>query len=185
MFRFVFRTLVAAIILLNTFKAMAASGGEIPVGLLVSQMANLGLLVLGLFITQKKSIAQAFASKKQDFLSVAEKTMREKKEAEAKLKEVADRVAQLKNTHADQISKAKVDSEESYRTQLADAKNQAMKVQDNALMGLQFEVQKEVEKLRIETFQKSAESAEKSLEQGLSAEQKKSWNTFQNKSEVH
>ena len=80
-------------------------------------------------------------------------------------------------TFREQVEEAKKGAEESYRTQLADAKNEAVRLKNMAQTSLEFEVQKQLEVLRVETFQKSAGMAEKNLEKTLSPEQLKAWNT--------
>jgi len=154
-----------------------AAGGDVPVGTVVSQLANLTLLVGGLFFFPRKGISQAFADKKAEFLENVNAASKSKKEAEEKLSEVVTRLDSMKSTFSQQIDEAKKNAEESYRIQVADARNSAEKVKSMAQTSLEFEVQKQVENLRVETFQKSAEAAEKNLEGSMTEDQLKTWNT--------
>ncbi len=159
---------------------------DLPYWTILSQLANLGLLVGILFFTQRKNVAKAFAEKKQNFLDSVAAASRSQKQAEAKLKEVSDRLANMKVTFENQINEAKKNAEESYRIQVSDARNSAEKVKSMALNNIEFEVQKQVENLRVETFQKSAGIAKKNLEASMTAEQIKLWNSrFSSKQGAH
>lgn len=163
-------------LLLTGESVFAASGGGVPMGTVISQIINLGLLIGLLYFTQRKNISQAFKDKKNDFLKSVNEASASKQAAEAKLAEVTKRVNDLKNTYGEQVSKAQVDAEESYRDQLAKAKNEAGRLKSSAQTNLEFEVQRQIESLRVETFQKSANAAEKNLQQNLTSEQRKAWN---------
>ena len=141
--------------------AFAASGGGVPAATVISQMSNLGILIAILFVTQRKSIAKMFKDKKDEYLAQVEAASQSKKQAEEKLNEVKDRVTTLERTFGEQIEEAKTNAEESYRSQLADAKNEAVRLKSSAKTSLEFEVQREIENLRVETFHKSAGMAEK------------------------
>ena len=160
-----------------SFSAGAlASGGPIPMGTVVSQVINLSLLIGVLYFTQRKTISQAFKDKKDNFLKSVDEASASKKAAEDKLSEVSKRVDDLKNTFTTQVEEAKVNAQESYRDQLAKAKNEAMRLKESSQTNLEFEVQRQVENLRVETFKKSAGMAEKNLEKSLTPEQQKAWN---------
>ena len=83
----------------------------------------------------------------------------------------------MKSTFSNQIEEAKKNAEESYKIQVSDARNAAEKLKSMAQTSLEFEVQRQVESLRVETFQKSAEAAEKNLESSMTDDQLKAWNT--------
>lgn len=170
------KTVVVLALTLVSTLAFAAGDG-VPMGTVVSQLANLSLLVGFLFFSQRKNIAKAFAEKKANFLESVEAASQSKKQAEQKLQEVTDRLNEMKTTFGKQIEEAKKNAEESYRIQVADARNNAEKVKSLALNTIEFEVQKQVENLRVETFQKSAGMAEKKLEDNLTPDQLKAWNS--------
>jgi F-type H+-transporting ATPase subunit b len=163
-------------VLLLSSVALAAGDG-VPMGTVISQLANLSLLVGGLFFATRKQISQAFADKKAAFLESVNAASKSKQEAEQKLAEVSKRLDDMKASFNSQIEEAKKNAEESYRVQVSDARNAAEKVKSMAQTSLEFEVQKQIENLRVETFQKSAEAAEKKLESSMTPEQLKVWNT--------
>lgn len=163
------------LITLSSLKALAASG-SIPVGTVISQLANLSLLVGGLYFFQRKAIGQFFKDKREEFLSSVKAASQSKQDAENKLEEVTLRLANMNSSFDVQVEEAKKNAQESYRTQLADAKNAAEKVKSMAQTSLEFEVQKQIENLRVEAFQKSADAAEKELEKKLTPDQLKVWN---------
>ena len=169
---------------LVSFSAQASSA--IPHATVLSQLANFSLLIGLLYFSQRKTIAKAFKDKKTNFLASVSAASNSKKEAEQKLAEVTQRVRDIQNTAAEQIEKAQRDAQESFRSQLAEAKNNALKIKNMAQTSLDFEVQKQIEALRVETFQKSAGLAEKNLEKTLTPEQLKTWNKhFANQEGAH
>lgn len=159
----------------NLHASSELPGAEVPYGTLASQFANLAILLGLIFFTQRKKISQAFADKKTNFLKSVEESNQSKREAQAVLQEVSRRLEEIKTTFEKQVEKAKADSEESYRTQLADAKNEAMKIKSSAQANLEYEVLRQIELLRIDTFKKSAEKAGRDLEKKLTPEQLQSW----------
>ncbi len=160
-----------------TSSVVFAAGDGVPMGTVISQLANLSLLVGGLYFSQRKTIAKAFKEKKENFLASVEAASQSQKEAENKLNEVSERLNQMQATFKKQIEEAKKNAEEAYRMQVSDARNNAEKVKSSALNNIEFEIQKQVENLRVETFQKSAEQAEEKLEKSLTPEQLKAWHS--------
>ena len=154
-----------------------AAGDGVPAATVISQISNLGILILGLYFTQRKTIAKMFSEKKEQFLAHVEESSRFKKEAEDKLHEVTKRVTDMGESFDEQIEAAKKNAEEAYRVQLADAKNEAVRLKTSAKTSLEFEIQREIENLRIETFQKSASVAEENLSKKLTPDQMKAWNS--------
>lgn len=150
---------------------------DLPYWTIVSQLANVGILVSALYFTQRKNIAEAFKQKKEDYLRSVAAASDSKKEAENKLAKVSLRLKEMEASFKQQIEEAQKNAEESYRVQVADARNAAEKVKNMAQSTLEFEVQKQIENLRIETFQKSAGVAEQNLEKLLTPDQLKAWNT--------
>ena len=176
------RKLITLSLLFFGSAALAAGGGHgeghgVPAGTVISQIVNLGLLVAILYFWQGKAIAKAFKDKKDNFIKSVEDATKSKTDAQAKVNEVQKRVNDLKSTYQEQIAEAKKNSEESYRVQLADAKNEATRIKDMALGSLESEVQKEIESLRLETYKKSAGMAQENLGKNLSSDQQKAWNT--------
>ncbi len=150
---------------------------DFPLGTIISQLVNFSILIAILFFTQRKKVSAYFAEKKQEFVSQVESAANSKKEAEAKLIEVQKRVEKLESTFTQQIEDAKKHADESYRTQLADAKNEAIRLKNLTHSSLEFEMQREIEKLRIEAYEQSAKLAEKDIESKMTPEQQKAWNS--------
>lgn len=164
-------------ILLVSSRAFAAGGEGVPYGTVISQLANLSLLVLILFFFTRKMITQAFADKKAQFLEHVNAASKSKKEAEDVLADISGRLQEMKSTFNSQLEEAKSNAEESYRVQVSDARNAAEKIKNMTQTSLEFEIQKQIENLRVETFQKSADVAEKQMESSMTPEQLKVWNT--------
>jgi F0F1-type ATP synthase membrane subunit b/b' len=173
------KKLIFILLIVMTSSIVFAAGGpsgHVPIGTVISQMANLTLLIAIIFFATRKTIAQALADKKASFLENVDAASKSKKEAQDKLNEVIERLTEIKNTFKEQVSEAKKNAEESYRIQIADARNSAEKLKSMTHTTLEFEIQKQVENIRIETFQKSADRAEKNMTQNLTPEQMKAWN---------
>lgn len=179
-----FRMNLFLVAVMTASYAQAASGA-VPAQTVVYQLANLSLLLGFLYFTQRKTIAQAFANKRAEYLENVNAASRSKEEAEAKLAEVKQRVHKMQSTFSQQIADAEKNAEESYKSQLADAKNEAVRVKDSAQTSLEFEVQKQIEQLRVETFKKSANIAEERLKEGMTPEQLKTWNEKFSQQGVH
>lgn len=160
---------------------------DFPAGTLISQLANITLLVGLLVFTQRKTVAQAFRNKKENFLQSVEQASAAKQEAENKLNEVKTRLTNMKSTYQSQVTDARKNADDSYKKQVENAKEEALRISTMATTSLEFEVQRQIENLRVETFKKSAGLAEKNLESKLTADQQKAWNShfISNKAEVH
>lgn len=171
------RALSLFVIVFSYNNLFASSGDGVPVVTVVNQVINLSLLIALIYFTQGKTIAEVFKSKKEDFLKSVEEATASKKAAEEKFAEVSKRVDEMQNTFSQQIEEAKNNAEESYRDQLAKAKNEALRLKSASQTNLEFEIQKQVESLRLETFKKSANMAEEKLEKVLTPEQQKAWNS--------
>ncbi len=174
--------LIMFLILLLSFNAFAAEEGahgivHLPWGMIISQIANFTILILILFFTQRKKISQYFADKRAEFVNQVEAASNSKKEAQNQLQEVKARVDKLESSFDQQVEEAKKNAEESYRTQLAEAKNEAMRMKNLTQTSLEFEAQREIEKLRLEVYEKSAEIAEKDIESKMTPEQQRAWNS--------
>lgn len=171
------KALVLFVTTLLISDQVLASGGEgVPTETLVAQVVNLSILVLIIFFTQRKKVAESFAAKKESFLKSVDEASASKKQAEQTFREVSDRLSEMQTTYSQQVEEAKVNAEESYRSQVANAKNEAVRLKSATQTGLDFEVQRQIENLRLETFQKSADAAEKKMEQSLTPDQQKAWN---------
>ena len=171
---FIFFTLP---IVLLTNIAIASGGGEgVPSGMVMSQVINVALLIGLIYFFAGKTIAGFFADKKQEYLAFVEATSQSVTEAENRKKELETKLANLRKNYQGDLDQAKSTAEENYRVQLADSKNEALKIEKDSEMALQGEIQKAVESLRVETFNKSADLAEKNLQSQLSPEQQRAWN---------
>lgn len=155
---------------------VAASGEGIPFATVTYQIANIIILIALLYFSQKKTISLAFAQKRKDYLATLEEASESKRAAQQKLDEVSSRLTNMTQTFDEQVQQAKIQAQKNYEEQLQKAKAEAGRLSSLALLTLEYEVQKQIEKLRIETFRKSADLAEQNLHKNISPEQLKSWN---------
>ncbi len=170
------KSLLFIIFVFSPVGAVAAGDGGIPVAAVISQIANITLLVGLIYFTQRKNIAAFFSEKKKAYLESVEQASLFKKQAEEKLNEVMVRLNTMTTSFDKQVVEAKKNAEEAYRDQLATAKNEAQRIKNLALSSVDFETQKQIENLRVETYTKSALQAQSKLEHKLTAEQQKAWN---------
>ncbi len=168
--------ILAVGILLPGF-VVAASGEGIPVTTVTYQIANIVILVALLYFSQRKTISQAFAQKRKDYLATLEEASESKRAAQQKVDEVSARLKKMTQTYDEQVQQAKLQAQKDFEEQLQKAKAEAGRLSSLALLTVEYEVQKQIEKLRIETFRKSADLAEQNLHKNLSLEQLKSWNS--------
>lgn len=160
------------------FQSLAvAASGAVPTWTVLSQIINFSILVGGLYFFQRKSIAKFFADKREGYLKHVNSAAEAKKAAELKLAEITERVNNIEDSFKEQIKDARKNAEHSYRHQISEAQREAERVKQTANLSLEIEMLKEIESLRIETFQKSASLAESNLEKNISPEQLKAWNS--------
>lgn len=169
------KRLTIIVLLVLPLHAAAASGGGVPVSAVVSQIVNISILIGLLYFTQRKMIAQYFKDKRQTYLDLVELSSKSKKEAEQTLAEISNRLEQMQTTYSAQLVEAEKNAQDSYRDQLANAKNEAERIKKMAMTTVDFEQQKMIETLRVETFALSAQKAKEELESKLTPEQKKAW----------
>lgn len=173
--------MILSILLLNTIAAAAGGGGHhdqgIPTGMLISQAINLGLLIAIIYFAAGKAIGGFFRSKKEEFLANVEMATKAVSDAKKRKEEISSLYAKLKANYDKDLQDASSKAQDSYRMQVADAKNQAEKMKSDTENALSGELQKAVEQIRVETFSKSAELAQKNLSTQLTPDQQKAWNS--------
>lgn len=162
--------------LFSSVPVLAAGGGEGVPGYVIAQVANIVLLFTIIYFKFGPTVREVFKKKREDFIKNVEAASHAKKAAEDKKIEVETRLKDLKANFQKDVEEAKKNAEESYRIQIADARNEALRIEKEAESSLEGEVQKAVEGLRVEAFSQSVDMAEKNLEKKLTPEQQKAWN---------
>lgn len=128
-----------------------ASGGEhggahdehsIPVTGIFWQAANLGTLLAVIIYFMRKPMQEAFAKRREDYLSQAEKTKVLLREAESALKEVKSKLNDLESSEQKSIESAKKEAALLREGIARDAETAAMKMKKDAEMVISAELQK-------------------------------------------
>gem|GEM_PF-4973924 len=181
------KILASLLLLVISSVAFAVGGGHhesghIPMGFVISQVVNVGILIGLIWYFAGASIRQFFKSQKEDYLKGMEAASQAVSIAEARKKEIEQRLQKLRAEADKDVETATLKAKEDYRIQLANAKNDALKIEQETQVALEAETQKAIEALRVETFQKSANYAESKMGKGLTESQQRAWNkTFPNR----
>ena len=165
---------LSVLLLCFSCLALAAEGGHgesIPLDKIGWQAVNLGILVAGIIVFIRKSIVEAFADRRESFLSQAEKTKAALKEAELALVEIKSKLSSLETSEARALENAKKEAASARESFIKDAQLGAEKAKRDAEMSLANEVLKAKEEINslivnqaiLKTKQKiSANSADRS-----------------------
>lgn len=161
-----------ALISLSGKLALAASGGEahdaIPWdALVIPQIVNLAILVSGLTFALKGPVRGYFAGKATKFESARQDAEAAKKKAEATHQEVKSRLAQLENSSTSSLETAKQEAQALKLKLVAEAKQAAQRLDEEAKRTASHELQKAAFSLRTELLNKSLELADKEITSGL------------------
>jgi len=115
---------------------------EIPLNSIMWQAANLGALLIAIFYFTKDSIVEAFAARREDYLSQAEKTKVLLREAEAALKDVKSKLSELESGEQKSLESAKKEAVLLREGIARDAETAAIKLKRDAELSIAAELQK-------------------------------------------
>ncbi len=158
--------LIALIVSINTFAASGGGHGEhgaVPYGQIGWQAVNLGILLVALIFFLKKSVIDAFASRKSNFLSQAEKTKSALKAAELALSEVKNKLSNLESGEAKSLENAKHEANILKASIVKDSERQADKMKLDLQLTLANEVEKAKSEINNLIFSKAVGSVTKKI----------------------
>ncbi|MCB0419441.1 MAG: ATP synthase F0 subunit B [Bdellovibrionales bacterium] len=170
--------------------AWAAGGGHgdphaIPLKAIAIQAFNFGVLLLLLAYFLKKPIQSLFADRGEQYEAHLKVAQAAKEEAEKKKTAIKERLQTLTETADQSVQKAKADAEELKHQIIADAKNLARKLEEEAHRTVDYEAQKAVAMIRQELIDKSLSESEKHLKTEINKDdQKRLQNEFVSKIQV-
>lgn len=153
---------------------LLASGGEghhaegIPSSVLY-QFINVAILVIGIVYFTKDSIVEAFAGRKSSYVAAAEKSAIAREQAEKQFMEIKHKVDQLGQTEAESIAKAKQHAEEIKQQILAEAKEVAARIREEAQLTVQLETKRAQKELREQLLKDSVEAAKMVLTKDIAS----------------
>lgn len=141
---------VAVAIVFLSASAFAAGGGHgdghIPWKGIAFQAANLGILLLALFFLIRKSVVEAFANRRKDYLDRSEKTKSALKDAEAALAGIKDKLNNLEGGEQKAIQNAQHEANLMKAGLIRDAETSAIKIKKDG----QLMIANELNKARLE-----------------------------------
>ena len=131
---------LTSLLLMLVLKVQGAEHGgaeatgeiEIPFAEIGWQAANLGILLVLIFIFTKKSIVEAFAARRDNYLSQAEKTKVALREAETALTEIKTKLSTLENGEQKSLEAAKIEAKLMAENLLKDAEAATIKMKKDA-----------------------------------------------------
>lgn len=159
------KTLIGLFLLLPAV-ATAGEGGPFP--LVLHQAFNLTILISAIIYFTRSAIISHFKSRRETYLAEAEKTLRLKKEAEAKLKDIEQRLLLLEKTKNDSIAKAHEDAAALRKRLVLEAEETAQRVRKEAGSAAAAEVQRAKQKLLEKMSRTALEEAQGILKKDIS-----------------
>jgi F0F1-type ATP synthase membrane subunit b/b' len=169
-------TAFALTLLMSTFVVIArANGAEhgveaeeagIPLRSIMWQAANLGALLIAIYFFTRKSIAEVFVARRQDYLSQAEKTKVLLREAENALKDVKSKLSELESGEQKSFESAKKEAALLREGIARDAETAAIKLKRDAELVIAAELQKAKSEINAAILNQAVASASQKLSSG-------------------
>lgn len=181
----VLTTLLFSSILLAASPGGAhAFDGSVP-PIVFHQLVNVVLFVLLLYVLLRKKVAEVFKGRSADFHSALTKAQAAKQDAEARKKEIQDRLNKLESTAAEGLQTARTEAEALRKKILADAEELTQNLRTEAQRTAQFEIERAKAELREELLTHSIQAAKKVLAENTNeADQKRLQSEFVEKIQV-
>ncbi len=139
---------------------------HIPFAHIGWQAANLGILLIAIFIFIRKSIAETFKNRQKDYLERAEKTKSALKNAEAALAGMKAKLADLESGEKKSIESAKQQADALKVSLLKDAEAAAEKIKTDAAIAIKNELAKAKAEINTEILMQAISTAKKALAGG-------------------
>ena len=177
------KSLLISATLLLSVSALAAGGGahgddHIPWEAVRNQAINVGILFAALIFMLRKSIPAAFQARQASFLEEAQKTEAALKLAEAELKDIKTRLAELEKNEATSIAKAEKEAIVAGEKIVSDTQAQGKKIVDDTALIISAEVLKAKSQIREKIISQSMAITEQGIKASADAITKKSESGF-------
>lgn len=159
--------LTALCVLLAPAFAVAASGGAHHEGGIPSavwyQFVNFGLFVALLAFVLRKPIRTFFTSREQGFKQALVKAESAKREAEAKRREIQERLSKLESTSQNAIAEARAEAEALKAKIIRDAEELTRNMKEDTRRTAEIEIERAKAELRQELLSQSVAMARQML----------------------
>ena len=174
--------LISATLLLSS-AASAAGGGahgdnHIPWEAIRNQAINLGILLVALTFLLRKSVPAIFVARKAAFLEEAQKTEAALKLAEAELKDIKTRIAELEAGETAAVAKAQKEAVVAAEKIVTDSQSQSKKIIEDTSLIINAEVSKAKAQIREKIISQSMAIAEQGIKSSADVITKKSETGF-------
>jgi F-type H+-transporting ATPase subunit b len=127
----IINTLLVMLVGSSVFAAGAHHGDGVPT-VVYWQAANLAILFTGLYLLTRKKVKSFFTSKREDFLTAANKSKKVREDAEAKVNEINGRLQKLEASAAESVERARAESADLKRQLIAEANTLANRIKSEA-----------------------------------------------------
>lgn len=159
------KVLVNLLILLApaiVFASGAEHGGdhhiEIPKAV-IFQAINVAILIAGLIYFTKDGIVSFFGGRKAAYLEAAQKSAFAREQAEREFVDIKAKLANLDNTRAEQIAKAKAHANDLKNQIVEEASQVSKRIKEEAELTAKLEVQRAQKELRDQLLTDSVDAA--------------------------
>lgn len=154
--------------LLTATAALAAGGAahdenHIPVKTILTQVVNLGILVIVLVFFTRKSIQAMFKAKKDLFLEDSLKTAQALKLAEIELSDIKSKIKTLETTESTSLLNAEKEAESAAQKMVSDAQAQGKKIVEDTSLVIGAELLKAKNQIREKIIESSMLETEKNI----------------------
>ncbi|MEK2647293.1 ATP synthase F0 subunit B [Bdellovibrio sp. BCCA] len=181
-------------LLLNLFIILApalvmAAGGEhgaahgeagVP-KVVLYQLINVTILVVGLVYFTKDSIVTFFSGRKAAYLEAAQKSAFAREQAEKEFVDIKQKISNLDATREEALKKAHAHAEDMKKQILDEAQDVTKRIREDAELTAKLEVQRAQKELRAQLLKDSMEAARIVMTKDLgSADQQKLQKDFVN-----
>lgn len=137
-------------------------GGGVPDAVMY-QFIHFAIFVGLLFFFLRKPVRSYFQNREQAFRQALVKAEAARKEAEAKQREIQERLTRLQSTSEESIAQAKAEAVALKEKILQDASDLSKRLRDEAHRTAQIEIERAKHELREEMLAQSVEMAKKML----------------------
>lgn len=159
-----------SMLLISSVFAVAAGGGHgahdenhIPLREIGWQAANLGVLLIAIFIFIRKSIVESFANRKAEYLERSERTKAALKGAEAALSEIKGKLAQLEGGEKKALESAQHEAAILKAHLIRDTEAAAEKMKRDAEMSIKNDLAKAKAEINAAILEQALSTAAKSV----------------------
>lgn len=164
-------------LLIATVSLAAAGEGHggthnehaIPLQAIFWQAMNLGALLIAITYFTRKSLIEAFAKRREDYLNQAEKTKVLLKEAEAALKDVKSKLSDLETGEQKSLESAKREAQLLREGIVRDADTAAIKLKKDAELVISAELQKAKAEINAAILNQAVAVASQKLSSGAAS----------------